>query len=646
MKHSLQRAFWLFLLCSIGTMGALQSQTISVSPNTGEQGDVFGVTITGTNTTWSTLTSNCVELTNGGTTITFSGTPLSTTILNGTINIPLGADLGDYDVVVYDGGTCMGATDGACADCFTVTAPPVATIALSPNTGEQGDMFGVTITGASTTWSSSHCVELTNGSTTFTFTGTAVSATSLSGMVSIPVGADLGNYDVVVYDDNSGTCGGSIDGACVDCFTVASPPPATIALNPNTGEQGDVFGITITGIGTTWSTPTSHCVELTNGGTTITFTGTATSVTSLSGMISIPIGADLGDYDVVVYDDNSGTCGGSINGSCVDCFEVTAIACPTPMVILEENLCLSSGPQLIVPMVDLTGGVFSGPGVTDNGDGMTFTFDPLVAGEGSFQVTYTYTDPMSGCISVVLSQAAPTNVIENPMTAMPCYQFETTGGVNVPWEDLVSFGIPCDNSCGPVVLGIEVWQNEGYLLPATANSQYTFEFCSGYSPATWDAIITVALYDSDNGMVVSNSAIAAVNDCSITFTTPTTDEYVIIISDVGSNCDGALQTIDNGEITFGCGPNGACCDPAGCDASIPPGLITVYSCGIELSPDTGEQGDVFGVTLTGMGTTWSSSHCVELTNGGTTITFTGTAASATSLSGTISIPGGADLGDY
>ncbi|WP_169433328.1 hypothetical protein, partial [Lewinella cohaerens] len=110
MKHSLQRAFWLFLLCSIGTIGFLQSQTISVSPNTGEQGDMFGVTITGMGTTWSTPNSHCVELTNGGTTITFTGTAASTTSLSGTISIPGGADLGDYDVVVYDdnSGTCGG----------------------------------------------------------------------------------------------------------------------------------------------------------------------------------------------------------------------------------------------------------------------------------------------------------------------------------------------------------------------------------------------------------------------------------------------------------------------------------------------------------------------------------------------------------
>lgn len=56
--------------------------------------------------------------------------------------------------------------------------------------------------------------------------------------------------------------------------------------------------------------------------------------------------------------------------------------------VLEE-VCVSSN-----VMTDLTGGaprggVYSGPGVTDNGDGSTFSFDPIAAGVGVHTVTYT-----------------------------------------------------------------------------------------------------------------------------------------------------------------------------------------------------------------------------------------------------------------
>jgi hypothetical protein len=41
-------------------------------------------------------------------------------------------------------------------------------------------------------------------------------------------------------------------------------------------------------------------------------------------------------------------------------------------------------------------GVFSGPGITDNGDG-TATFDPVEAGNGLLTITYSYTDPVTNC---------------------------------------------------------------------------------------------------------------------------------------------------------------------------------------------------------------------------------------------------------
>ncbi|MFT6096236.1 MAG: hypothetical protein ACJAVQ_001141, partial [Nonlabens sp.] len=41
-------------------------------------------------------------------------------------------------------------------------------------------------------------------------------------------------------------------------------------------------------------------------------------------------------------------------------------------------------------------GAYSGPGVTDDGNGMTYSFDPLAAGVGTHTITYTFTDA-NGC---------------------------------------------------------------------------------------------------------------------------------------------------------------------------------------------------------------------------------------------------------
>ncbi|WP_298321446.1 hypothetical protein, partial [uncultured Aquimarina sp.] len=43
-----------------------------------------------------------------------------------------------------------------------------------------------------------------------------------------------------------------------------------------------------------------------------------------------------------------------------------------------------------------TGGIYSGAGITDDGNGMTFSFDPVVAGVGIHTITYSFTDA-NGC---------------------------------------------------------------------------------------------------------------------------------------------------------------------------------------------------------------------------------------------------------
>lgn len=53
-----------------------------------------------------------------------------------------------------------------------------------------------------------------------------------------------------------------------------------------------------------------------------------------------------------------------------------------------ENLCIDAGPQENEKLGSLIGGEYSGPGATDNGDGLTFTFDPFVVGSGTHTITY------------------------------------------------------------------------------------------------------------------------------------------------------------------------------------------------------------------------------------------------------------------
>ncbi|MEO1624340.1 MAG: hypothetical protein AAFV25_04215, partial [Bacteroidota bacterium] len=75
---------------------------------------------------------------------------------------------------------------------------------------------------------------------------------------------------------------------------------------------------------------------------------------------------------------------------------ITVNPLPTVLIELGGDFCVSDAASTVDPFESPTGGVYSGPGVTDDGNGNTFTFDPAVAGTGTIAVVYTVTD-VNGC---------------------------------------------------------------------------------------------------------------------------------------------------------------------------------------------------------------------------------------------------------
>ena len=73
---------------------------------------------------------------------------------------------------------------------------------------------------------------------------------------------------------------------------------------------------------------------------------------------------------------------------------------PAVVFIAPEDVCLNTGIQTGLGGATPTGGIYSGPGVTDDGNGMTYSFDPTTAGVGEHTITYTFTYP-AGCIDAV-----------------------------------------------------------------------------------------------------------------------------------------------------------------------------------------------------------------------------------------------------
>jgi DNA polymerase/3'-5' exonuclease PolX len=81
---------------------------------------------------------------------------------------------------------------------------------------------------------------------------------------------------------------------------------------------------------------------------------------------------------------------------------------------LAGPYCASAGPVTLTGSPLGATGVFTGTGITDNGNG-TALFIPGNAGAGTFTITYTYTDPVNGCSN---TQSQQVTVYANPKASM------------------------------------------------------------------------------------------------------------------------------------------------------------------------------------------------------------------------------------
>lgn len=81
---------------------------------------------------------------------------------------------------------------------------------------------------------------------------------------------------------------------------------------------------------------------------------------------------------------------------------------PITLELTQPEICLANGAVSLSGGIT-SGGTYSGPGVTDNGDGTTFTFDPVAAGEGDHTITYQATN-CSGVLETDTDTVTVTNV--------------------------------------------------------------------------------------------------------------------------------------------------------------------------------------------------------------------------------------------
>lgn len=192
---------------------------LSITPNTGKQGENLSVSITGLNTSFS-AGSNTVKFFSQGTEsfeiYELSSTPVSNNLLNAAIAISPLAPTGTYSIGVEN------PTNGLLMlnNSFTVAANTKSISNVTPNNGKQGQTLSVSITGIDTKFNmgSPTFYFMQQGSPTFeieVFNVTATSATSANATISIDPNATLGSYNIFYFNE--------LDGSAVklNAFTVS-----------------------------------------------------------------------------------------------------------------------------------------------------------------------------------------------------------------------------------------------------------------------------------------------------------------------------------------------------------------------------------------------------------------------------------------
>ncbi|WP_211362150.1 M36 family metallopeptidase [Aequorivita antarctica] len=198
-----------------------------------------------------------------------------------------------------------------------------------------------------------------------------------------------------------------------------------------------------------------------------------------------------------------------------------------------DEVCLSDGIQTGLSGGNPAGGIYSGTGVTDDGNGTTFTFDPSAGGPGLVTVTYTVNDFCSGLPTAITDDI---NVTNDP----PEIVCMGTGNIPMTGSQSSSPGtaIPDNNPTG-VTVTMNVTENVSITdLDVNLNISHTWVgdlIVTIKSPAGTTAVIVDRPGRTTTGAGCSGNDILATLD----------DEAA---TPVENECAGSVPTI-NGSFT-------------------------------------------------------------------------------------------------
>ncbi|MCB0526708.1 MAG: T9SS type A sorting domain-containing protein [Saprospiraceae bacterium] len=183
-----------------------------------------------------------------------------------------------------------------------------------------------------------------------------------------------------------------------------------------------------------------------------------------------PSMASVGFNTITYTVSDAAVCGTNVATSTIDVYPVPAVTFTSGI----STVNIADGVQTGLSGGSPAGGVYSGPGVIDDGNGITFTFDPVTATVGTHTLSYTFTST-DGCAAmattnIVVEQGQP---LEGDICADAISINSLFGGaVNVPQLSGVQDNSLYNNTNEPLS-GYECWQDPAPTLNHTIWFSFT-----------------------------------------------------------------------------------------------------------------------------------------------------------------------------
>ncbi len=253
--------------------------------------------------------------------------------------------------------------------------------------------------------------------------------------------------------------------------------------------------------------------------------------------------ADGNQYRVIVTSDN-----GTPNNEDDDCQEISDVvtltvnALPIVAFTAPADLFSDAGVQTgLGNGTPLQGtengdiGIYSGPGVTDDGNGLTYSFDPAAAGVGTHTLMYTYTNG-NGCTNSASDDIVVQQAIDNP----PTIDCPTDILVNVDEGQcgaIVTYTAPVgsDDKAGATTLLTSGLGSGAFFPVGITTEEYTVTDSSGQEVS---CSFTITVIDNETPVVTCPADITVNNDVG------ECGAVVNFAPTVVDNCPGAIVSAD------------------------------------------------------------------------------------------------------